>query len=56
MCKKNQWKENVLENMKAEKLVLEELKREFGREYDELSKVEELKRVKQESRMIKELV
>jgi len=37
------WKENVLEDMKAGKLVSEELKREFGGEYDELAKMEELK-------------
>jgi len=37
------WKENVLKDMKAGKLVLEKLKREFGGEYDELAKVEELK-------------
>ena len=48
------WKENILEDLKLKELkfklagkVLAELKKEFGREYDELAKVAELKKAEQ---------
>ena len=57
------WKENILENLKAENLEYEiieefltELKKEFGEEDKEVVKIAELKRLGQESKKMKEFV
>ena len=59
----NNWKKNVLEDLKAGVLeyvivgiFLVDLKREFGRGDNEIIKVAELKKVKQGSRAMKEFV
>ena len=57
------WKKNILENLKTEELefaltrdFLAELKREFGREDNKLTKVVELKNIEQGTRIIVEFV
>ena len=59
----NVWKENVLEELEAEKLEFEtvseflaEIKKEFGREEEESVKVAELKKLEQRGRTIEEFV
>jgi len=57
------WKENVIENLERELLnykvvreLLADLKKEFGGRDNKIMRVAELKKVKQENKMMKEFV
>ena len=54
------WKKNIIEDLEEESEIVEkflvDLKKEFGREDNEMIKVAELKKVKQKDRTIEKFV